>query len=271
MINDKKEYILGGNKNELERLEFQHKVWKDVTDKFLKKLKVQNGWKCLDVGAGPGFVSFELRELSGDKGEVTALEPLEMYVQNIQLVVTKNSWKNFKVISENVEDAKLEEDYFDLIFVRWVIDFLPEPEKIILKLIASLKKGGIIAIQDYVYEGLALHPRGGAFDNAHKAVMKYYRSGGGDPYFPVKLSKIFRDNKIELIEFTPNILAGRSDSDVFQWGNLFFTNHLPKMIKDNFVSKSEGEALLNDWIEHKKNPDAYFFTPVVVNAAGKKL
>jgi SAM-dependent methyltransferase len=268
--NLRKEYILGSNVDELERLRFQHNVWKDVTDEFLRKINIQRGWKCLDVGAGPGFVSFELADIAGDEGEVTALEPMEIYCENIRKVRDKKYTGNLKIITGNIEDVNLEENYFDLIFLRWVINFLPDPEQIILKLNSSLKKGGIIAIQDYVYEGLALHPRGSEFDNVHDAVMKYYRSGGGDPYFPVKLSEIFRENDIELIEFSPHVLCGRSDSDVFQWGNLFFTKHIPKMIEENIISKEEGDAMLNDWLEHRQNPDAFFFTPVVVNAAGRK-
>ena len=68
-------YLLGVNQQELERLQFQHGVWGHVTKKFLGRLNVGNGWRCLDVGAGPGLVSMDLRELVGQTGEVTALDP----------------------------------------------------------------------------------------------------------------------------------------------------------------------------------------------------
>jgi ubiquinone/menaquinone biosynthesis C-methylase UbiE len=69
------EYLLGINHEELERLRFQHSVWSAVTGSFFDRLHVRPGWKCLDVGAGPGFVSMDLQERVGEDGEVTALEP----------------------------------------------------------------------------------------------------------------------------------------------------------------------------------------------------
>ncbi|HZV12664.1 MAG TPA: SAM-dependent methyltransferase, partial [Candidatus Kapabacteria bacterium] len=70
-----KEYLLGINQTELERLQFQHGVWKKVTGGFLDRLGVQKGWKCLDAGAGPGFVSLDILERIGSNGEITLVEP----------------------------------------------------------------------------------------------------------------------------------------------------------------------------------------------------
>ena len=65
---------------------------------------------------------------------------------------------------------------------RWVIGFVPDPVKFLNKLVFALRPGGIIALQDYVYEGLSLYPRGGAFEGMADAVRAYWRSGGGDPF-----------------------------------------------------------------------------------------
>ena len=72
---DSFDYLLGINQTELERLRFQHGVWSSVTNKLFDRIGVKQGWKCLDVGAGPGFVAMDLRERVGESGGVTALEP----------------------------------------------------------------------------------------------------------------------------------------------------------------------------------------------------
>ena len=74
------EYLLGVNPAELERLRFQHRVWRDVTERLFDRVNVQCGWKCLDVGARPGFVTMDLRDRVGESGEVTALEPSPLYL-----------------------------------------------------------------------------------------------------------------------------------------------------------------------------------------------
>ncbi|MEO6694973.1 MAG: class I SAM-dependent methyltransferase, partial [Ignavibacteria bacterium] len=220
------EYILGVNQTELERLQFQHSVWKKVTDNFFDRINIQMGWKCLDVGSGPGLVSADLRQRVGDEGEITALEPSELYLSHFKETCETNNWNNIKFLQGNLEETDLENEYYDFIFLRWVIDFVPSPEEFLLKLFASLKKGGVIAIEDYAYEGITLYPIGGSFDNITEAVRAYWKQGGGDPDFTVKIPAIFKKNKIQLKDFTPVILAGDADSDVIEWAHRFFTVHL---------------------------------------------
>ncbi|MEP7145886.1 MAG: methyltransferase domain-containing protein [bacterium] len=266
----KQEYILGVNQTELERLEFQHKVWKNVTDDFFRRIKIQKGWKCLDVGAGPGFVTMDLRELVGDNGEVTALEPSEFYLNYLKVKCETNDFQNIKFIHGNLEDVKIENQYYDFIFLRWVIDFVPEPEKFLLKLLDALKKGGVIAIQDYAYEGITLFPKGGAFDNIAEAVKAYWNAGGGDPYFTVKVPSLFKKNNIELVEYKPVILAGDKDSGVIEWAHRFFTVHLQLMADKKIISQKKADDLLEDWLQHRQHPDTIFFSPMIVDITGKK-
>lgn len=266
-----KEYILKTNQTELDRLEFQHGVWKKVTDNMLNKINIQPGWKCLDVGSGPGFVSMELLNHVGEKGEVTALEPSEFYLNHFKEYCTGNSLKNVNFINGTVENTDLKHDQYDLIFMRWVIDFVPEPEKFLLKLLDSLKKGGVIAIQDYNYEGIGLYPKGGAFDNVAEVVRAYYRAGGGDPYFISKIPPIFKRNNIQLLDYTPLGLAGDNQSGVFLWVGKFFTGHLQTLADLKIISADEKIAYEKDWKEYESNPDAVCFSPIVVDVIGKKL
>ena len=270
-MNKNKEYILGTNQTELKRLEFQHEVWKEITDSFLVKLKIQKGWKCLDVGAGPGLVSLDLRNIIGESGEITVIEPSEFYLNYFKERCGKNNFQNIKFIQGILEDTALDEEYYDLIFLRWVIDFVKEPENFLLKLFSALKKGGVIAIQDYNYEGLGLYPKGGAFDKVAEYIRAYYRAGGGDPYFISRIPAILKKNKFSLEEYTPVGLAGDSQSGVFEWVNRFLTGHFNTLADLKIITEKEIAEVRNDWEEHKKNPDTVLFSPIVVNVSGKKL
>ncbi len=264
------DYILGVNQTELERLEFQNSVWKKVTDDFFERIKIQTGWKCLDVGSGPGFVSMDLLKLVGDEGEVTALEPSEFYLNYFKDVCLKKNLKNVKFLHGKLEDVNPEKEYYDLIYLRWVIDFVPDPENFLIKLLGALKKGGLIAIQDYAYEGVALFPQGGAFDNVADAVRAYWKAGGGDPYFVVKIPSLFRKNNIELVEYSPVSRAGDKDSGLIEWAHRFFTVHLQKMADIKVITQKEADALLADWLAHRNNEDTIFFSPLIVDVLGRK-
>jgi ubiquinone/menaquinone biosynthesis C-methylase UbiE len=264
------DYLLGVNQLELERLRFQHGVWSGVTNAFLNRIGVGQGMNVLDVGAGPGFLSMDLRDRVGPTGSVTALEPSEAYLEYLREQVVERGWTNVNFISGKVEEADLPKDHYDHIHVRWVIGFVPDPYHFVERLTSSLKPGGVIALQDYAYEGLDIYPRGGAFEMAGDAIRAYWRSGGGDPYVATELPRIFRELGLEMIDFHPNCLAGGPNSPIIEWAHRFFNMHRQPMVDRGILTQDESDALWADWLEHRKNPDALFFSPICCDVAGKK-
>ena len=270
MKDKSEEYILGVSSYELERLRFQHDVWKEITDGFFDRIGIKKGWKVLDVGSGPGFAAFDLRKRVGDFGAVTALEQSEMFLDYFKSGCAKNNWNNVYAVLSSVENAELLENQYDLIFVRWVIAFVPDPDLFMDKLITSLKPGGTIAIMDYAYEGLCLYPRGGAFENMADTVRAYWRHGGGDPYIGAKLPLMLKKRNIKVTEFYPVSLAGGPSSGVFQWADKFFTVHIQQMVDMGVTTQKLGDEMLKDWAEHRNDSDSVFFSPTIVAIAGKK-
>lgn len=265
-----KDYLLGVNDFELDRLHFQHGVWKEVTDGFLSKLGVQKGWKVLDAGSGPGFVSFDIRKLIGDTGEITALEPSEIYLNHFKNYSIQNKWLNAKAVLGTAENAELPENYYDLVFSRWVIGFVPDPELFISKLVKTLKPGGIIALEDYAFHGLNLIPRGGAYEKLPQYVTEYWKISGGDLRIAERIPGIFKKLGLEQIVYKPNAIAGSSSSGIFKWHDLFISHHIPLMIEKSIMPADIGREILEDWNNHKKNPDSIFFSPLVLDMAAKK-
>lgn len=271
MNSSTKEYLLGVNQTELDRLRFQHSVWAPVTNAFLERLQVGKGWTCLDVGGGPGFVAMDLREIVGEAGDVTVLEPSRFYLDWFNKVVAEKRWRNVTSIPGIVEEADLPEGRYDLVFVRWVIAFVADPEAFLVRLTRSLRPDGIIAVQDYYYEGLSLFPHGGPFDAMPAAVKAYYNSVGGDPYVTGRLPALFRKHGLDLVDFSPHSLAGGPQSGIMEWAHRFFTVHAHTMATKGIITEAQAHAMLNDWNLHRDNPDALFFSPIVVDVAGKRL
>jgi SAM-dependent methyltransferase len=262
-------YLLGVNETELERLRFQHGVWKPVTDGFLERISVADGWHCLDAGGGPGFVAMDLRERVGETGSVTLLDPSSMFLDWFARECRGHSWKNVRALRGTVDQAQIPRGEFDLVFVRWVIAFVADPSRFIRKLITALRPGGIIAFQDYYYEGLSLFPRGGVFDDAADVVRAYYRYGGGDPYITGRIPEIVREHGLSVIDFSPHSLAGGPGSGIMEWGDRFFVHHIPLMAEKGLLTASRASEMLADWRAHRSDPGAIFFSPIVVDVAAR--
>ncbi len=101
--------------------------------------------------------------------------------------------------------------------------------------------------------------------------MEYWKLTGGDLCIAPKLPIIFKKYGLEVTEFQPNSLSGGPGSGVFEWHHSFITHHVPIMAEKGIISKETGESILNDWNEHRNNPDSIFFSPLVVDVAGKLI
>lgn len=264
-------YLLGANEAELERLRFQHSVWEAVTERFILRLGIREGWHCLDVGAGPGFVSWDLLDLVGNTGGVTLVEPSPFYCAHARSEAAARRHANVTVLEGRLEDVTLPARAYDLVLVRWVLSFVSDPENFIRSLMPALRPGGILAVQDYAYEGLSLYPRGGAFERMPDVVRAYYRGAGGDPYIAARLPGIFRRAGLALVDYSPTCLAGGPGSGVMEWGHRFFSAHVPLMRERGLLNAPDADAVLRDWADHQTNPDALFFSPLVVDVAGRKV
>ena len=269
MVGKAQEYLLGVNQSEFDRLRFQHGVWRSVTEGFLDRIGVAPGWRCLDAGGGPGFVAMDLRDRVGEAGQVTLLEPSKMFLDWFKDETEMRGWKNVQTIHGSAELADIPKGVFDLIFVRWVIAFALDPAAFIRSLVPALAADGVIALQDYYYAGLSLFPRGGAYDEMAEIVRSYYRSGGGDPYIAGRIPTILRNLGLSIIDYTPHILAGGPESAIMEWAHRFFVPHIPLMAEKRLITGKQADELLADWHAHRKNPDALFFSPMVVDVAGR--
>ncbi|HEY3250996.1 MAG TPA: methyltransferase domain-containing protein, partial [Ignavibacteria bacterium] len=182
----------------------------------------------------------------------------------------EKDWQNTKYILGTAESAQFPEDYYDFIFARWVIGFVPDPELFIDNLKKALAPGGIIAFQDYAFHGLYLYPRGGSYEELSSAVQDYWKYNGGDLTIAVRIPAIFKKFGLKLIDYRPNSIAGSPGSGIFKWHDAFITHHVPLMVEKNIITKESGDAILKDWTAHKNNPDSIFFSPLVVDVAGRK-
>lgn len=90
--------------------------------------------KLLDIGCGMGLFLWKARE----KGFI--VEGLELSNYAAQFVKSKG----IKVQQKSIEDAELQENYFDVIVMKEVIEHLPNLKSSLAKIYSSLKNDGVL-------------------------------------------------------------------------------------------------------------------------------
>jgi ubiquinone/menaquinone biosynthesis C-methylase UbiE len=118
---------------------------------YLEDRGVGPGWKCLEVGGGGGSIAAWLAARVGPTGHVlvTDLDPR---------FLNGSKFSNLEVRLHNIVTDPLPDATFDLIHVRLVLSIIPEPEKVLARLVATLKPGGVIVEEEFDSQSLDCDP-----------------------------------------------------------------------------------------------------------------
>jgi SAM-dependent methyltransferase len=112
------------------------------TRELLTRLGVGRGKRCLEVGAGGGSVAFWLAERVAPNGVVVATD-LEIDF----LAAYARATACLEVIRHDVTTEELPNG-FDVVHARWLVEWLPEKRVALQRMIAALRPGGVLLIED---------------------------------------------------------------------------------------------------------------------------
>jgi SAM-dependent methyltransferase len=115
--------------------------WDRFTFRILTSIGVDEGWRCLEIGARTGSVAAWLQQRVGRRGLVVATDIESRWVEprsSANLVVRHHS-----VLADPIAVG------YDLIHARLVLNHLPQREAVARKLVAALCPGGWLVVEDH--------------------------------------------------------------------------------------------------------------------------
>jgi SAM-dependent methyltransferase len=112
------------------------------TIRHLESIGVARGWQCWEIGAGPGSIARWLADRCGADGSVLATDIDTRFLD-------ENNHPNLVVRQHDIVSDSLPDQAFDLIHARLVLVHLPEREKALDRMIASLKPGGWLLTEEF--------------------------------------------------------------------------------------------------------------------------
>ena len=111
------------------------------TRRHLDAVGVSAGWTCLEVGGGGGSIVQWLCRRVGEAGRVIATDLDTRFLDAL-------GEPNLQALRHDVRTDELPEGHFDLIHSRLVLEHLPERDDVLRRLVAALRPGGWIVIED---------------------------------------------------------------------------------------------------------------------------
>ena len=120
---NKKEYILGTNEQELNRLQLQHKVWKSEAMRGWDFADFKSGDTILDLGCGPGYCTEELAYIVGEKGKVIGIDRSDAFIEHLQRI-KKSTRLSIEPYLTEFDTILLESNSLDGVYCRWALAWI---------------------------------------------------------------------------------------------------------------------------------------------------
>jgi 2-polyprenyl-3-methyl-5-hydroxy-6-metoxy-1,4-benzoquinol methylase len=140
-------YAMGYTEHELERLMFQARLLRPMTDRLLRDAGIEPGMRVLDVGCGAGDVALLAAELVGPSGSVTGID---RDARSVALALHRAesaglTWARFRAVA--VEDFN-EAGSFDAVTGRYVLVHQADPVVLLRAAARTVRPGGVIAFHE---------------------------------------------------------------------------------------------------------------------------
>ena len=136
------------------------------TLRHIEQRGIEEGWSCLEVGGGGGSIASWLCKRVGPTGRVLATDIEPHFLEAL-------AFRNLEVRRHDIRYEGLPELQFDLAHARLVLMHLPGRELALRRMLASLKPGGWIVVEEF--DNLSILPN--PIVNPGEEELKVIRAG----------------------------------------------------------------------------------------------
>jgi len=126
------------------RFEALAQIFDPVTFSHFRRIGVGSNWCCWEVGAGGTSVITGLADLVGGNGYVLATDIDTAWAADGK----KTATAHVEILKHDIAHDPLPEKQFDLVHARLVLVHVPEREQALQNMMAALKPGGWLLLED---------------------------------------------------------------------------------------------------------------------------
>jgi ubiquinone/menaquinone biosynthesis C-methylase UbiE len=182
-------YIHGTHDEEQLRLSTLNDL---VNEQCLELLKPERGSTILDVGSGLGQFTRMMAESCAGTALGIERSPQQLG-RALQLAEQMNPSNSVEFRLGDALDLPLTPDErgtFDICHCRFVLEHVPEPQRVVHQMVNALRPRGRIILMDDDHDTLIMWPQISSFMKVWEAYYQSYRSLGSDPLIGRRLPEL---------------------------------------------------------------------------------
>ena len=263
-------YPIARRAGEIERLERQSDALAADAAVMLDRIGVAPGWRCIDLGCGPGGITGLLSARVGPSGRVTGLDADAVFLDRARERARARGLINVDYVQGDVYGTGLAAASFDLVHVRAVASTAGEPERLLAEAIRIARPGGIVAFQEPDIEGLVCHPPHPAWRRLRQALDDVFGAVGANVRLAQDLYRMLRRAGLEDVQYRPFLVGFRAGDPMVFYLPETVASVRAALIERHLIDAHELDAALAACRAHLADPDTVSTFPIMAQVWGRK-
>jgi SAM-dependent methyltransferase len=261
-------YVLGHADVEVRRLLLQARLYDDHTEQALRLAGLRPGMRVLDLGCGPGDVSFVAARLVGPTGTVRGVDAAGEIIEFARARAEERGVSTVRFEQTVIADIAVDEPV-DAVIGRLILMHLPDPVAVLRQLAELVRPGGLIAFSEFDTTAASSVPDLPLWRAARDGIGATFTGMGLDPAFGTTLHTLFRRAGLGRPRLTVSAPLGTvDDTDTMAfiaetWRSLLPAAHQLGLAVDGLADPDAVMARLH---EEVAAADALVMMPALITA-----
>jgi SAM-dependent methyltransferase len=266
-VGDSAHYVIRGGIEGRERLRILARVMHASSSSLFDRLGLQDGFSCLDVGCGGGDATLELGRRVGPAGRALGVDLDSTKLQLARAEATALGVHNVRFEHLDIRDSAVSEQ-FDLVYARFLLTHLSDPEGVIQAFRRHLRPGGMLAVEDIDFSGYFTHPESNAFRRYHELYCTTVLRRGGDPNIGARLPGLLAQAGLQSVSVSiVQPIATQGEAKLIN--PLTMENIANAVLEDRLATREEIDSVVRELYEFAADPATLAGMPRVVQAWGR--
>lgn len=228
---------------ERQRLIEQNRLVAPLTERLFRRAGLKAGMRVLDIGSGAGDVAFLAARLVGPEGSVLGIDRDPAQIRFAEQRARAEGLNNVDFTVGDFQNFVLPEPV-DAVVGRLVLMYAADPLEALRRVLHNLKRGGILALQESIYDYDAPPPVEPRDCLAAKAVAwchAAFRHAGVPPRLGLRLFSLMRDAGLDPspdVERLTPLLQG-PEGPLFKTITALVRSQVPAIVASGAATEAE--------------------------------